>query len=719
MAGVAEVFGIGAVFWFKDLASTQIRKAGMEVDKLKTKLAGMKDYNIAMSRGVTTLAQGIMPGVLGLAAIAVPHLLAASVAKLDEQIFMVGKTANATEDQIKQIRSAIFDLSATSKFSTMDVTKGMYEITSSGYDATQAIQLMQNTITKYALISGESLQGSAELITNAMSAFRVPANEASKLTDMMIEIQNRTKVHYGELQNIIAEISGPAKAANQSLSSSLAVLAAFRNVGISASESATKIKTFYRVMAQPNMAEFAHSIGLNIVDATGNFRNFGDIMIDMDKKMREHGLNAYGRQFAVTKIFGRRGYDVLKQLETMQYQQIKNGITTVYTGFEALKKLQEDLEKNSVGLTDKRSAEQQELLINQWLTLKNAVVSTFQEMGEIATPQTLALVKNLREVTKSVRSFVTDYPEVIKGFFSVLSTAGKLALIYANFKLVTGVFRITSAELFKLKLYWREATSAMTTSGTATGAATAKQAALNTQLATTNAQLMGAPGRFSRLGGSIKAIGKIPVPGILETAVYAGLIYSVEKLIVTYMELYRQLKKTEDAIKNMDKTSEMNMDRLNKKYGTKFTDPVLADAVRAGTLAVKRLPKTATSEERDKVFLETYRKSIVNYAEITHPDEQFTTAFGAVPRSMEKQRQSIVDEYMYKLTQQQGDLLKAIQASTINLHIQIDGKDLNVAVDRASQEEAVRSGRTPGAKLSPWRQGIVEGTAGLSLALIR
>lgn len=667
---VAEVFGIGAIFWFKDLASSKMRKAGLEVDKLKTKLEGMEEYNLAMSKGLTTLASGIKPLLVGTALYASPMLFAASVGKLNETLYMTAKTANATNEQLEQMKNLTFEISKNSIFSTNDIAEGMYEITSAGMDASQAMGLMKGSVSKFAIASGMSIKDSSDMITSAMLAFNTPVDKAMRIADKFIQIQNITKVHFGELKSIVARVAGPAAVMGQSLEQALSWVGMLQQTGVTASVAGTRYARLVQRLSSRKFREFAimlHAPRIGL-DKEGKDLPISKTLEQLDAAMTKFGYNKEGKRMATNYLFGRLNYDILERMKKFKFHRVVNGKTIDVMGAEAVRAAAKNLNKESVGKTEKRAEEMMKLFINQWKQFKNILVATVKEIGEIATPQATEMLKGWVQNAKAMASWIKEHKTAVGVVLKLATTVGKFLILLGSLRITLGLIRMAkavpigfNAEFRSLKagyLMWRR-------SARLAGSASTKFLSMTIPK-----------------GSFLKA----PLPGILRVGLYAALAGEVTKLYLTWREYRRELNKTTDAIENLDDANRRAAAHLSKKYGVHFKSAEGSMAFTAALGRVRELTKgrPTTQKEEIDLFLKAFKSNLEGLAR---------GKYGGTDAADAARRALMIDQAMKSIASQPEMIAKALKSTPIHLTVELDGKVLHDAIVEQEEDAKKRAGK--------------------------
>jgi len=372
------------------------------------------------------------------------------------------------------------DLAATTKYSATDAAEALGSLGEAGFDAGQA-QLSLSQIAKFATGSNLELAKSADLVGDAMGAFRLKSTDAATQannleysTDAMAFAMDTSKMDAEELANAIKS-SGPAfGAAGQGMSTYLALLGKMTGSGMEATDAGSKLAMMMKGLAVPSKAaeQASKKLGISLYDQNGKTRDLIEYLADYQKatdSMTEAQRNAY-----TSSIFGKRGLD---------------GVNSVLAlGVDSLKEYRDEMDAAG-GKAKEEAAVIEKTLGYKLDTLKNSatefgmkLIEAFSEDGKDAIDQAVealktfdpkpivAAAKGLLEAFKWLFGFIRDHQQTLK-----VMLGSWLAL-----KAAMGAIKFGQqiAEIARVILKWQavtvaagEATAAQTAAGAAGGGA--------------------------------------------------------------------------------------------------------------------------------------------------------------------------------------------------------------------------------------------------------
>lgn len=235
------------------------------------------------------------------------------------------ESATAFEDQLKTIQTVapdlnldktgadILQLSKDTGKATSDLTAGFYDLVSAGIPADQAIGVLRDS-AKLATGALSTTGESVDLLTSAMNAYGLSADQSGRVSDIFAQAVAAGKVTASELAGSIAQVAPIAASAGVSLEEVAAGYATLTAKGVPAAQASTQMRAAISALLTPNEQ-------LNKVQQeTG--KNFAAIARDkgLGVAMEELRVAFAGNGDALAKLAGVSGKDFPKALKAAQKQ---------------------------------------------------------------------------------------------------------------------------------------------------------------------------------------------------------------------------------------------------------------------------------------------------------------------------------------------------------------------------------------------------------------
>jgi TP901 family phage tail tape measure protein len=296
----------------------------------------------------------------------------AYVNEFNKSLTQLSIVSGKSQQEIQATGQQIRDLANAMSISTDEVAKGAVEFARQGLQGKEMFDKM-GTAIKYAKISNLDFNESAQILTATVNSMGVTADKAA---DVFSYMGDATATGADELGRAMQRVGGTAGALNiplEKVSSWIAVVSSKTREG--AETIGNSIKTILaRVQnlketgfdetdgTQINdVAKALSSVGIQLVDAHGEFRDFGKVMDELGAKWQ--GLDKRTQAYIATTVAGT--YQQSRFLNLMEgYPQ------TVQLATDSL---------NQAGIANKKFALYQEGTEAKLTELKNAWTGIFQD----------------------------------------------------------------------------------------------------------------------------------------------------------------------------------------------------------------------------------------------------------------------------------------------------------------------------------------------------
>ena len=181
-----------------------------------------------------------------------------------------------------------------------------------GWDANKSTSALMPTL-KLAEATGADLAETANLVTGSMNAMGVSFDDLDGYFDVIIKANNKSATTAGQLMEAFTGVGGAAKAAGLDYKDTATALGILANNYVTGSQAGTALNSILVRMTSKQEALNAYKkLGVNIYDAAGNTRNFGDILKDTNRAMA--GLTEEQKNSYMSTIAGANYYSIYKNL---------------------------------------------------------------------------------------------------------------------------------------------------------------------------------------------------------------------------------------------------------------------------------------------------------------------------------------------------------------------------------------------------------------------
>lgn len=219
----------------------------------------------------------VTAGIVGLGTAAVK-----TAADFDSQMSKVGAISGATGEDLTALEEKAREMGASTKFSASEAGEAMEYMAMAGWKTEDMLQGIEG-IMNLAAASGEDLGTTSDIVTDALTAFGMSAEESGRFADILAAASSNANTNVsmlGESFKYAAPVAGAMGYSAEDVSVALGLMA---NSGIKASAAGTSLRTMMTNMAKPTdaMASAMEELGVSLDDGQGNMKSFREVMKDL------------------------------------------------------------------------------------------------------------------------------------------------------------------------------------------------------------------------------------------------------------------------------------------------------------------------------------------------------------------------------------------------------------------------------------------------------
>lgn len=196
--------------------------------------------------------------------------------------------------EVTGLRKDVLDMASVVGKSPQELAEGLYYITSSGIDASHAMEALKSAAQASALGMGETGQ-IADALTSIMNAYGHSAYSAERATNILLRTVKVGKIEADELAGSMGTVIPTAARMGVSFEQVGAALATMSLSGINASEATTALNSMLTSLLNPS--EQAEKIITALYGSTMNLRNeirergLLDVLLELKEKLGDNITN--------------------------------------------------------------------------------------------------------------------------------------------------------------------------------------------------------------------------------------------------------------------------------------------------------------------------------------------------------------------------------------------------------------------------------------------
>ena len=158
--------------------------------------------------------------------------------EFEDAMAKLSTIADTTEKPLGELQTEIMDLSDQTGISATEIANNVYDAISAGQKTGDAVSFVSNA-AKLAKAGFTDSASSLDILTTAMNAYEMSADEVTKVSDLLIQTQNLGKTTVGQLSSSMGKVIPTAKANNVAIDQLCAGYSILTAKGIATAESTT------------------------------------------------------------------------------------------------------------------------------------------------------------------------------------------------------------------------------------------------------------------------------------------------------------------------------------------------------------------------------------------------------------------------------------------------------------------------------------------------
>lgn len=283
-----------------DRTSASYRKLERELELTNAKLKALKkeqlEWTASQSRigkmssamtafGAKASAAANKVKYLSLAAAGIGVLALRAGLNFDEGMSKVQAITGATGEDLDKLRAKAKELGAQTKFSATEATEGMQYMAMAGWKTEDMLSGLSG-VMDLAAASGEDLATTSDIVTDALTAFGLKAEDSTHFADVLAAASSNANTNVkmmGETFKYAAPVAGSLGFKIEDTAEAIGLMA---NAGIKSSQAGTALRRIMTVMSK-DFKISGKAIGdvtIKTTNADGSMRSLGAILKDTRKQ---------------------------------------------------------------------------------------------------------------------------------------------------------------------------------------------------------------------------------------------------------------------------------------------------------------------------------------------------------------------------------------------------------------------------------------------------
>lgn len=347
--------------------------------------------------------------------------------EFEDAMAKLSTITDTTEKPLGELQTEIMDLSDQTGISATEIANNVYDAISAGQKTGDAVSFVSNA-TKLAKAGFTDSASSLDILTTAMNAYEMSADEVTKVSDLLIQTQNLGKTTVGQLSSSMGKVIPTAKANNVAIDQLCAGYSILTAKGIATAESTTYMNSMLNELGKGGTTAdkvLREKTGKSFSELSAEGKTVGDVL---------QILKDYADETNVTFT------DLWSSSEAG-----KAGLVLLGNGADDFNNRLEEM-NNSTGATD-AAFDKLDTNSNKIKISLNQLKNTATELGETVMEMAAPVIERLSEKVKAFSQWFKNLndtqKETIVKIGAVVAAIGPALIVFG--KLSSGVSKAIRA----------------------------------------------------------------------------------------------------------------------------------------------------------------------------------------------------------------------------------------------------------------------------------
>ncbi len=329
----------------------------------------------------------------------------AAAAEYEISLKKVQTIADTSSVSMEDISSSIMQLSNETGVVAKDLSEAAYQAVSASVDTAKSVGFVNNA-NQLAVGGFTNASSAVDVLTTAINAYGLEADNAAQVSDYLITTQNKGKTTVGELASSLGKVIPVAAAYNIQMDNLSAAFAVMTANGIQTAETATYIKSMLNELSDTGSAvakELAAQTGKSFSELGAAGYSLGDVMQIL-------GDSVDGSTVALSNLWGS--------------SEAGTAALSLYnSGAQKYNEVLGEM-RNSAGATEKAYQTMTETVGFSQQRMQTASENLQISIGENLNPVMKNVYDMAADILSGTQEFIEKNPDTVAAITSVAAAAG-------------------------------------------------------------------------------------------------------------------------------------------------------------------------------------------------------------------------------------------------------------------------------------------------------
>lgn len=203
----------------------------------------------------------------------------------EAQMSTVSAISGANAESMELLGAKAKEMGIKTAFSATEAGQAMEYMAMAGWKTEDMLNGVEG-IMNLAAASGEDLAATSDIVTDAMTAFGLSADQSTRFADVLAAASSNANTNVGLMGETFKYVAPVAGAMGFSIEDTAVAIGLMANAGIKGSYAGTALRATLSRLAKPpkEAAEAMEALHLSVTNSDGSFKDFSQIISEMREK---------------------------------------------------------------------------------------------------------------------------------------------------------------------------------------------------------------------------------------------------------------------------------------------------------------------------------------------------------------------------------------------------------------------------------------------------
>ena len=409
-------FNVGTAIGYLDLDTSKFTKgfksALGDLETFSKSTTGISGKLTSLGSAFTSVGSSLTKNVTvplagaGVAVVATASSFESAMSEVQAISGATGKDFEALTDKAKE-------MGAKTKFSASESAAALKYMAMAGWDTESMLDGLEG-VMQLAAASGEDLATTSDIVTDAMTAFGLSADQSTRFADVLAKTSSSANTNVALMGETFKYVAPVAGAMGYNIEDASVAIGLMANSGIKGSQAGTSLKNMLTNLAKPTdqVARYMEKLNISLTDQAGNVKPLNQLLLDMRGSFAEL-TDAQKAEYAAG-IAGKEGMSGLLAI-----------VNSSQADFDKLT----DAINNSSGAAEKTATTMQNNLGGQLTILKSTLEGIAIAFGDLLLPAIKQFAGKLQDLLNWVNNLSDSQKELIVKIAAMAAAIGPVLMV--------------------------------------------------------------------------------------------------------------------------------------------------------------------------------------------------------------------------------------------------------------------------------------------------